>query len=1097
MKQRALKNTSAIFASPESTVIIVSVKGKDNTLKDLTVCRKNVSLALHWLVQNNPAYKDITINYDCLASLPSEGVPSDLQNVYCDENSNDDEINPDRGPLDADEIPFSEDTELSSTVLNPVVLKPQKQLITEDLLQQHKFSWPDRNTNPLNEFKIELLATMAFPTLFPDSKGDPTNTAIMHQATLGKKIKHLIKFSEYINGEWRYRFASHPRFAYWAFNMIQRHRLLSQGSIFLKQNPGDARLTIEQLRQMLQSNTYTILMSKLMHYAKNVSGSNSYWHKAKEDLRATIAQVGPPTIFFTLSCAEYHWPEFHNLFDDSESGNIPPDIRQQHVLQNPHILDCFFTERTDRFVKYWLKESLGSSWHWYRYEYAVQRGSIHCHGVAKLKNDPGLCKLTEVALQGFLATKCMNEQNNNLSKEDLQELLEKEIQGKKAESVVCQYVDFLLTTWNPCSPNEGWSKPNSHPCQMPYLSLKENGMEQDYVNLLNSVERHTTCSTKYCLKQNDKSELCCRFHFPFDTCAKTRIDFEPVNTKSGQPKYKATIVTKRNDSRLNRHQPLQLQGWRANCDIQIVVDYHACLEYLVKYTSKGEKASSVFNSAFTNVMQKISDTSDTQSVFKQIMIKTVGQRDYSIQEVMHHLLSLKCVSATHEVVTASLDGSRGIQMSKNEEFCTTPSILDVYAERDKYIIQSNSEILDYNFLQFVSTFMCKGSKLERRKRPVIVKTYPNYSSNPQNKNYGLFCKYQLLKYKPWRHKPDNAWNNLEQCDDTYKTCWMNFLCSDCGKALVPDWEIKLENLKTSVKLQNEDLETEANIEEEKEEWMFMSELNIQDIGGNNDESHVIVPDGYWHKVHEHFKEDELNSMASWLNNQKTLNSPQWKMSSKIIDISSFSENQILAYNIILNHFNSVDENPMHLLIKGIAGSGKSYVIDAIRNLLKEKCQVLAYTGKASYNVNGLTLHSFLKLPIGTKRLFELKGIALQQLQNNLEDVKYIIIDEYSFVGQSLLGWIDCRCRQATGQIDKAFGGLSVILVGDIAQLSPVGDKPLFHTLPKTDKQIQGHLMYQLFKQVVTLTVNHRVDGNSNDDAFSENFFSEHEMVNQH
>ena len=174
-------------------------------------------------------------------------------------------------------------------------------------------------------------------------------------------------------------------------------------------------------------------------------------------------------------------------------------------------------------------------------------------------------------------------------------------------------------------------------------------------------------------------------------------------------------------------------------------------------------------------------------------------------------------------------------------------------------------------------------------------------------------------------------------------------------------------------------------------------------------------------------------MASWLNNQKTLNSPQWKMSSKIIDISSFSENQILAYNIILNHFNSVDENPMHLLIKGIAGSGKSYVIDAIRNLLKEKCQVLAYTGKASYNVNGLTLHSFLKLPIGTKRLFELKGIALQQLQNNLEDVKYIIIDEYSFVGQSLLGWIDCRCRQATGQIDKAFGGLSVILVGDIAQ----------------------------------------------------------------
>ena len=141
--------------------MVVSVKGKDNTFKDLTVCRKTVSSALHWLVKHNSAKKDININYDCLASLPSEGVPSDMQKIYCGENI-DDEIDRDRDPLNAHEIPFNEDTELSSTVLNPVVLKAQKPLITDNLLQQH------RNTNPLNECKIELLATMAFPTLFPD-----------------------------------------------------------------------------------------------------------------------------------------------------------------------------------------------------------------------------------------------------------------------------------------------------------------------------------------------------------------------------------------------------------------------------------------------------------------------------------------------------------------------------------------------------------------------------------------------------------------------------------------------------------------------------------------------------------------------------------------------------------------------------------------------------------------------------------------------------------------------------------------------------------------------------------------------------------------
>ena len=51
---------------------------------------------------------------------------------------------------------------------------------------------------------------MAFPTLFPDGTGDPANTATKRHATLGEKVKHLIKFAENINGKWVYRFARHP-----------------------------------------------------------------------------------------------------------------------------------------------------------------------------------------------------------------------------------------------------------------------------------------------------------------------------------------------------------------------------------------------------------------------------------------------------------------------------------------------------------------------------------------------------------------------------------------------------------------------------------------------------------------------------------------------------------------------------------------------------------------------------------------------------------------------------------------------------------------------------------------------------------------------
>ena len=53
----------------------------------------------------------------------------------------------------------------------------------------------------------------------------------------------------------------------------------------------------------------------------------------------------------------------------------------------------------------------------------------------------------------------------------------------------------------------------------------------------------------------------------------------------------------------------------------------------------------------------------------------------------------------------------------------------------------------------------------------------------------------------------------------------------------------------------------------------------------------------------------------------------------------------------------------------------------------------------------------------------------------------IIIDEFSVIGQKMLSWIDSRCRQGKALEHLPFGGISVILVGDIAQLPPVLDKP--------------------------------------------------------
>ena len=94
----------------------------------------------------------------------------------------------------------------------------------------------------------------------------------------------------------------------------------------------------------------------------------------------------------------------------------------------------------------------------------------------------------------------------------------------------------------------------------------------------------------------------CRFNFPKDISTNTHLEYEPFKTKDGKERNKVRVVTKRDDGRLNNNQRLQLQGWRANCDIRVIIDYHSCLEYIAKYASKGETMSSVAKDAFTSVL---------------------------------------------------------------------------------------------------------------------------------------------------------------------------------------------------------------------------------------------------------------------------------------------------------------------------------------------------------------------------------------------------------------------------------------------------------------------------------------------------------------
>ena len=424
----------------------------------------------------------------------------------------------------------------------------EKDIIKNELFRQDvKHEWKVGDS-PLNEFKTEFLATMSFPTLFPDGKGDPTNYSTVRNISdsdteaFALKLKHFIRFGERINGKWVFRFTSHPRFAYWAYNILYRKHILSKGNFFVKQNPGKANLTTSDLQDLWQSNTYSSLMGKLMHYAKNITGTNAYWARIKEDLKTTIKKVGAPTVFFTLSCADFHWPEFHSMFSEDFPFTGSAELRD-NVINNPHILDWLFTKRTESFVKWWLFKSLGASWHWYRYEFVLQRGSIHCHGLAKLKNDPGLCEISQLALKGFLAKESLNNDTIAHSEEEILQLKSSIQCGLKAEETICRYVDSLVTTINPNHPDKhSWVRPNVHPCKNRFSEIPVEQQHADYNDLVNCVQRHTNCSSAYCLRKDDKGPQSCGFKYPIDECNESRVQSEKITMKDGAERYRSVVV---------------------------------------------------------------------------------------------------------------------------------------------------------------------------------------------------------------------------------------------------------------------------------------------------------------------------------------------------------------------------------------------------------------------------------------------------------------------------------------------------------------------------------------------------------------------------
>lgn len=139
-------------------------------------------------------------------------------------------------------------------------------------------------------------------------------------------------------------------------------------------------------------------------------------------------------------------------------------------------------------------------------------------------------------------------------------------------------------------------------------------------------------------------------------------------------------------------------------------------------------------------------------------------------------------------------------------------------------------------------------------------------------------------------------------------------------------------------------------------------------------------------------------------------------------------------------FEMIENSKDHVFITGKAGCGKSTFLKYFRENTKKNIIVLAPTGIASINVKGQTIHSFFQFPITF--IDKSKIHYISDKHNIFANLKAIVIDEISMVRADLLDAIDMSLRINNFKKDVPFGGVQIIMIGDLYQLSPVVENQL-------------------------------------------------------
>jgi len=305
--------------------------------------------------------------------------------------------------------------------------------------------------------------------------------------------------------------------------------------------------------------------------------------------------------------------------------------------------------------------------------------------------------------------------------------------------------------------------------------------------------------------------------------------------------------------------------------------------------------------------------------------------------------------------------------------------------------------------------------LKRRQRGYLINHYKfNVDTQPENYFFSL-----LLMFKPWRKLED-----LKNGEDTYAE---SFQKEKLHLVEALRYHEKLEELQkvfeTAKQLVQQCLDDDLQKQSQDDPE--------NPVGIQNIEAGEAMQD-FKDLGNKAVQEIDVSEMIA------RLNADQKRVFHKVINIVESGESVLRLY------------------VSGEGGTGKSFLIKTIKCWIKQNLNkdtvVAAPTGIAAFNIDGLTVHRLLQLPVEhghTPKYKQLSDHVLKVLRSDLKDVILFVIDEVSMISNFTLMCIHLRLSEifdTTDCDDGWFGRKHILLFGDLLQLPPVREDPIFKHL---------------------------------------------------